>query len=193
MVRWELGIVTCILFAFFAEPSSYTRRSLSGDSQWPSVATSLLREISTGHDGLKDTLEECFETFETKCFIKTVIFRCTYVVLIFKHVALLLTSVIAHSQAPVALSSNIARAQWHELDYYTSHTCQNCSGFYRSCPLNQVEAGPIFSGHWIPYLFFQTSPDIIRFSRCPDFSGHVRRPAQLLTRSLPYCSLRPFP
>ena len=46
----------------------------------------------------------------------------------------------------------------------------------------QVEAGPIFSGHWVPYLFFPdkspgTSPDIIGYSRCPDFSGHVRRPA----------------
>ena len=51
---------------------------------------------------------------------------------------------------------------------------------------NQVEAGPIFSGHWIPYLFFRTSPDIIGYSRCPDFSGHVRRPTQLpkLTRLL---------
>ena len=50
----------------------------------------------------------------------------------------------------------------------------------------QVEAGPIFSGHWIPYLFFRTSPDIIGYSRCPDFSGHVRRPTQLpkLTRLL---------
>ena len=50
----------------------------------------------------------------------------------------------------------------------------------------QVEAGPIFSGHWIPYLFFRTSPDIIGYSRCPDFSGHVRRPSQLpkLTRLL---------
>ena len=50
----------------------------------------------------------------------------------------------------------------------------------------QVEAGPIFSGHWIPYLFFRTSPDIIGYWRCPDFSGHVRRPTQLpkLTRLL---------
>ena len=50
----------------------------------------------------------------------------------------------------------------------------------------QVEAGPIFSGHWIPYLFFRTSPDIIGYSRCPDFSGYVRRPTQLpkLTRLL---------
>ena len=47
-----------------------------------------------------------------------------------------------------------------------------------------VETGPIFSGHRIPYLFFWTSPDIIGYSRCSDFSGHVRRPAQLpkLTR-----------
>ena len=51
---------------------------------------------------------------------------------------------------------------------------------------HQVEAGPIFSGHWIPYLFFRTSADIIGYSRCPDFSGHVRRPTQLpkLTRLL---------
>ena len=55
-----------------------------------------------------------------------------------------------------------------------------------SCCFYQVEAGPIFSRHWIPYLFFRTSPDIIRYSRCPDFSGHVRRPTQLpkLTRLL---------
>ena len=52
--------------------------------------------------------------------------------------------------------------------------------------IDQVEAGPIFSGHWIPYLFFRTSPDIIGYSCCPDFSGHVRRPTQLpkLTRLL---------
>ena len=41
----------------------------------------------------------------------------------------------------------------------------------------QVEACPIFSGHWVPYFFFQTSLDIIGYSRWPDFSGHVRRPA----------------
>ena len=72
---------------------------------------------------------------------------------------------------------------------------KHCSGSKFQCrprPANsagcfyQVEAGPIFSGHWIPYLFFRTSPDIIGYSRCPDFSGHVRRPTQLpkLTRLL---------
>ena len=52
--------------------------------------------------------------------------------------------------------------------------------------VNQVEAGPIFSGPWIPQLFFRTSSDFIGYSRCRDFSGHVRRPAQLpkLTRLL---------
>ena len=44
----------------------------------------------------------------------------------------------------------------------------------------------------IPYLFFRTSPDIIGYSRCPDFSGHVRRPTQL-PKLTPDCSLRPFP
>ena len=54
-----------------------------------------------------------------------------------------------------------------------------------------VEAGPIFSGHWIPYLFFGQVPissDIHVVRTFPDMSG-----ARLSCRSWPDCSLRPFP
>ena len=59
---------------------------------------------------------------------------------------------------------------WKALKIFDRQKCQYLRG-------TQVEARPIFSIHRIPYLFFRTSPDIIWYSRCPDFSGHVRCPA----------------
>ena len=53
---------------------------------------------------------------------------------------------------------------------------QEC-GHKTSRRADQVEAGPLFSGHWIPYLFFRTSSDIIGYLCCPDFFGHVRHRA----------------
>ena len=55
----------------------------------------------------------------------------------------------------------------------------------------QVEACPIFSGHWIPYHFSGQVPkslDIHVVQTFPDMSG--ARPS---CRSWPDCSLRPFP
>ena len=65
------------------------------------------------------------------------------------------------------------------------HMCFGLSEWSKCRVCKQVEASPIFSRHWISYLFFQTSIYIIRYSRCLDFSWHVRCPGLLpkLTRS----------
>ena len=80
----------------------------------------------------------------------------------------------------------VTSAWGQELSAHVPFLCAHMGSNWGASGYNQVEAGPIFSGHWIPYLFFRTSPDIIGYSRCPDFSGHVRRRTQLpkLTRLL---------
>ena len=70
------------------------------------------------------------------------------------------------------------------------HCCIKCC--HTICCSNQVEAGPIFSRHWIHSVpFWGASLDILGSARFLDFSGHVRCPSSLpkLTRLL----TRPFP